>query len=104
MNFSFKTDLRFIITLERNMNKLFESNKKLTAIPDNPNAFINVYDRPYIAYKEINLTQPADIYFTGILRSETAFRQGVLPAPYQQLFEIAKGTQSFTCTFKGVQR
>ena len=104
VNFSFKTDLRFIITLERNMNKLFESNKKLTAIPDNPNAFINVYDRPYIAYKEINLTQPADIYFTGILRSETAFRQGVSPAPYQQLFEIAKGTQSFTCTFKRVQR
>ena len=86
------------------MNKLFESNKKVIAIPNNPNAFINVYDRPYIAYKEINLTQPADIYFTSILRSETALRQGVLPALYQQLFEIAKGTQSFTCTFKGVQR
>ena len=104
VNFSFKTDLRFIITLEKNMNKLFESNKKVTTIPNNPNAFINVYDRPYIAYKEINLTQPADIYFTGILRSETVLRQGVLPALYQQLFEIAKGTQSFTCTFKGAQR
>ena len=27
-NFSFKTDLRIISALERNMNKLFESNKK----------------------------------------------------------------------------
>ena len=27
VNFSFKTDLRTILTLERNMNKLFESNK-----------------------------------------------------------------------------
>ena len=29
---------------------------------------------------------------------------GVLPAPYQQLFEINKGTQSLTVTFKGAQR
>ena len=27
-----------------------------------------------------------------------------MPCPYQQLFEINKRTQSFTCTFKGVQR
>ena len=90
VNFWFKTDLRFIITLERNMSRLFESNKKVTAIPNNPDAFINVYDRPFIAYQEINLTQAADLYFTGILRSETALKQGVLPAPYQQLFEMLK--------------
>ena len=104
VNFWFKTDLRFIITLERNMSRLFESNKKVTAIPNNPDAFINVYDRPFIAYQEINLTQAADLYFTGILRSETALRQGVLPALYQKIFEITQGTQSFTCTFKGAQR
>ena len=88
VNFSFKTDLRIILTLERNMNKLFESNKKVTAIPDNPDALIQFYD----------------FYFTGILRSETALRQGILPSPYQQLFEVNTGTQSFTCTFKGAQR
>ena len=27
-----------------------------------------------------------------------------MPSSYQQLFEINKGTQSFTCTFKGAQR
>ena len=27
-----------------------------------------------------------------------------MPSPYQQLFGINKGTQSFTCTFKGAQR
>ena len=31
-------------------------------------------------------------------------RQGVLPSPYQQLFEVNAGRQSFTCTFKGAQR
>ena len=44
------------------------------------------------------------MYFTGILRSETGFRQGVLPAPYQQEIGVNTGTQDFTCTFKGVQR
>ena len=104
VNFSFKTNTKIILTLERNMNKLFESNKKVTAIPENPDALIQFYDRPYISYQEINLTKGADIYFTGILRSETALRQGVLPSPYQQLFEINTGTQSCTCTFKGAQR
>ena len=103
-NFSAKTDTKIILTLERNMNRLFESNKKVTNIPDRPDALINIYDKPYISYQEINLTQGADIYFNGILRSGTALRQGVLPSPYQQLFEINTGTQGFICTFKGVQR
>ena len=29
---------------------------------------------------------------------------GILPSPYQQLFEINKGIQSLTVTFKGAQR
>ena len=102
VNVSVKTDAKIIITLERNMSRLFESNKKVTAIPESPGALINIYDRPYISYQEINLTQSANIYFNGILRSETALRQAVLPSPYQHLFEI--NTQDFTCTFKGVQR
>ena len=84
--------MRIVITLERNLNKLFESNKKVTTVPENPDAFINIYDRPFILYQEINLTKNADLYFTGILRSETALRQGVLPAQYQQEFEIDVGT------------
>ena len=35
-----KADAKFIITLERNMNKLFESNKKVTSISSDPNALI----------------------------------------------------------------
>ena len=40
VNFAMKTDTRIIITLERNMNNLFESNKTVAPIPDNPNALI----------------------------------------------------------------
>ena len=32
------------------MNKLFEPNKKVTAIPEDPDALIQFYDRPYISY------------------------------------------------------
>ena len=99
-----KTDNRIIITLERNLNKLFKSNKKVTTIPTEPDALIQIYNRSYVSYQEINLIKGADIYFTGILRSETALRQGVLESPYKQEFEVNTGTQDFTCTFKGAQR
>ena len=61
-------------------------------------------DRLYIAYQEIDITQTFDIYLSGVLRSETALRMGGLPAQYQQMFEINKGMQSLTVTFKGAQR
>ena len=38
------------------------------------------------------------------MRSETALGMGVLPFPYQQMFEINKETQSLAVTFKGAQR
>ena len=61
VNFAMKTDTNFLFTLERNMNKLFESTKKLAAIPSEPEALIQFHDRPYIAYQEITLTQNFDI-------------------------------------------
>ena len=88
VNSAMKTDTKIVLTLEINLNKLFESNKKVTAIPDNLDALIQIYDRPFIFYQEINLMQQADIYGTGISRSETALRQGVLPSLYQQEFEV----------------
>ena len=104
VNFSVSTDTRFKFTLQRNMNKLFESAAKVAAIPDNPDAFIKIFARPYISYQETSLTQQAGLYQNGILRSRTALRQGVLPAPFQQEFEVATGTQNFTCLFQGAQR
>ena len=50
VNFAMKTDTRIIITSERNINKLFESNKKVATIPHNHDALIQIYDRPYISY------------------------------------------------------
>ena len=104
VNFAIKTETKILMTLQRDLNKLFETTVKATNIPLSPDAVIFFYDRPYISYQELNLTQTANIYLMGILRSETALRQGVLESSYQQLFEINTSTQSFTCTFKGAQR
>ena len=43
------------------MNKLFEANKKIAAIPAMADALINIYDRPYISYQELNLTETSDV-------------------------------------------
>ena len=92
VNFSMKTDTRIIITLERNMNKLFESNQESNRNSRKSQCF---YDRPYISCQEISLTKGADLYFTGILIPETALRQGILPSPNEQLFEVNAGTQDY---------
>ena len=70
VNFAMKADTKFIYTLKRSMNKLFETTKK--AIPDEPDALIQFHDRPYILYEEISLTKTFDVYLSGILRAETA--------------------------------
>ena len=55
-NFPVQTDARIVITLERNMHKLFEDTKKRAAIPTTaPDASIEFWDRPYIDYQEITL-------------------------------------------------
>ena len=48
INFAMKTDTKFLFTLQRNMNKLFETTKKAAAIPDEPDALFQFHDRPYI--------------------------------------------------------
>ena len=52
VNFAMETNTRIIVTLE---------------IPDNPDALIQIYDRSYVSYQDISLTEGADIYFTRIL-------------------------------------
>ena len=44
INFANKTDKNFLFTLQRSMNKLFETTKKAAAIPDEPDALIQVHD------------------------------------------------------------
>ena len=104
-NFPVQTDTRITLTLERNLNKLFEDVKKRAAIPTtDPDASIEFWDRPYIDYQEITLTSVWETYLKEIQRDESALRMGVLPNPFQQTFEVATGTQTISVDFQGASR
>ena len=104
-NFPIQTDTRIVITLEINLNKLFEDLKKCAAIPTtDPDASIHYFDRPYIDYQEITLTPTWETYLKDILKEQNGVRMGVLPNPYQQTFEVATGAQTISVDFQGASR
>ena len=63
-----KTNTKFIFMLESNMNKLFESSAKVTAIPRAPDAQILYHDTPYNSYQQITLYENSQVYFNATLR------------------------------------
>ena len=104
-NFPVQTDTRITITLERNLDKLFEDTEKRDAIPTtDPDASIEFWDRPYIDYQEITLTSVWETYLKEILKNENAVRMRVLPNPFQQTFEVATGAQTISVDFQGASR
>ena len=104
-NFPIQTDTRIVITLERNLNKLFEDLAKRDNIPTtDPDASIEFFDRPYISYQEIILTPTWESYLKDILKDVDGIRMGALPNPYQQTFEVAAGAQTVSVDFQGASR
>ena len=103
-NFPEKTDTKFIFILESNMNKLFESNAKVTAIPRVSDAQILYHDIPYISYQQKTLDEKFQVSSNATLRSKMALRAGVQFSPYQQSFEVNVGTQTVSVNFQGANR
>ena len=99
VNFTNNTDTKFIFGLENNLNKLFEDNKKATAIPRNPNAQIIFHDHPYIQYQQILLDDNFLAHQNATLRSKTILQMGIFNALYQQSFETNIGAQSRKVSF-----
>ena len=86
------------------MNKLFEYNTKVTAIPRVPDAQILYHDTPYISYQQITLDENFQVYFNATLHSKMALRTGVQFSPYQQSFKVNVGTQIVNVNFQGASR
>ena len=86
------------------MNKPFESNAKVTAIPRVPDAQILYHDTPYISYQQMTLNENFQVYFNATLRSEMALRTGVQFSLYQQSFKVNVGTQTVNVDFQGASR
>ena len=94
VNFSYKTDTKFLFTLKSGLNKLFETNKQINPIPSSTDAKIIFHNHPYILYQQITLDNNYLAYQNAILRTQTALRVGVFSSPYQQSFELNTGAQS----------
>ena len=104
-NFHIQTDTRITLTLERKLTKLFEDTAKVDNIPNtDPDASIEFWDRPYIAYQEVTLTNIFESYLKDILKDENGVRMGVLPNPFQQTFEVAAGAQTISVDMQGASR
>ena len=86
------------------MNKLFESNAKVTAIPRVSDAQILYHDIPYISYQQKTLHEKFQVSSNATLRSKMALRAGVQFSPYQQSFEVNVGTQTVNVNFQGANR
>ena len=104
VNFSEKTDTKFIFTLKSNTNKLFETNAKVDNIPETPDALIIYHDTPYISYQYISMGENFQVYFNAILLSKKALLIGVQFSRYQQTLKMNVRTQSINVNFQGVNR
>ena len=93
-----------MLTLETNLNRLFETNAKFDNIPNDPDVQIIFHDKPYISYPQITLDDNLLAYLNGILRSRSALRTGVILSPYLQSFEINVGTQFLKVNFRGLNK
>ena len=99
-NSSHNINTKITLTLETNRNKLFETTKKVTAIPTTtPDATPLFFERPYIEYNQIKLNQNFQQHFNATLKAMSALRLGVFMLPYRQTYEMGVGSQSQTVKF-----
>ena len=74
-----------MLTLENNLNRLFETNGKLDNIPNKPDAQIMFHDTPYISSpQQITIDDNFLAYLSAILRSRSALRTGINLPPYKK--------------------
>ena len=85
------------------MNRLFESNTKVTPIPQ-LDAKIIIDEAPYISYPQIKFYENFEVYFNSTLRSQKTMRTRIRMMPYQLSFKINTGTQSINVSFVSTNR
>ena len=96
-------DARYIFTLERDLNRLFQSKRKVNSVLE-PNAKIIIFKTQFISYPEIQLNENIETYFKSVLKSKKVLRTGIKTMPYMQSFDINVGLQSLVVNFVGANR
>ena len=102
VNQCFKFNTKYILTLETDMQKSFETNKNQTAdaLPRTVAAYIAHTSAPYIMYEQFKLDDNFRTYLKGAMLSEDVLRTGIKPTPYQKSFEIVSSTESRVVNFQ----
>ena len=123
INFPTKIDMKIRLTLETDMEKLFESDKNHTKVkngkdpnytdpgdfelnptPPTPDVQIVLLKAPMIQYEQLTLDTNFRQYLETILFSAKVLRMGVQKTPYQKTYELQVGSQDFTVDFQGANR
>ena len=103
MNFSVKIDLKIRCTLETNMRKLFETNKRVTNIGA-PNAQTILTKAPFLQYEQFLLAKNIRQYLETIMLLSKILRIGIQKIPYQKTYEMQATSQGFTGDILGCNR
>ena len=102
VNQCFKFNTKYILTLETDMQRLFEMNvnQAADALPKAVDAEIMFTSAPYIMYEQLKLDDNYQTYLKGVMPSERVLRTGIKPTPYQKSFELVVGTESKDVNFQ----
>ena len=97
VNQCFKFNTNYILTLETDMQNLFETNANQAnnTLPAGVGAEMNITSTPCIQYEQFQLDDNLKMCLKGTLQSElqSVLRTGTKPTPYQKLYELVIGTQ-----------
>ena len=104
VNQCFKFNKKFTLTLQTEMQKLFETNLTASNLPTSVDAEIIFNSAPYIQYDQIKLDDSFKKYLEGTLISEHVLRTEIKPIPYLKTYEIVRGSQSHIVNFRGANK
>ena len=86
------------------MNKLFESMKKFTNIPNVSDAEITWQDVSFIQCKQVRLNDKFRIYLKTGLTLKKLFQMGIQKTPYQKLFQLRFDLKNYIVDFVATNR
>ena len=95
--------MKIRLTLETDLKKLFETNKKVANIGTTDEQIV-LLKAPYFQYEKIILAKNFRQYLESILFLAKVLRMGLQRTPYLKMYELQTGTQDFSVDFIGVNR
>ena len=102
VNQCYKFNTNYLLTLETDMQRLFEANINQTAdaLPRTVDAEIILTSAPYIMYEQFELDDNFRTYLEGTLLSEHVLGTGIRGTAYQKSFGLVASTESQVVEFQ----